>query len=639
MLTFSEIALSFKNQVTDEKANAKVWEYLIKRGINRQTAEAAGLHIMPAIELIAAARRSPNIKGADNRMAVVFPHWRLGQSEPIEWWSSRLVESADKPAVRLVASFGDYIDPTAPVGHRHKPGKMFCPPNEPPHAYLVPDAILPWNTLKREDRVYIHESCIKALNSAVLGFHSVGLNGVQGWRSRKHDIALVEELRDLPWKALHLQPVIVFDSNTIDNWQVQEARTALAAKLYEVTGRHAVGLTPPKYEGEDQGFDDFRVRVGDEAAYKFLDEGPFEDIEISELQRMMIELSSQVCVVRELGRIADQATGDLMSRQVFTDVNYAHYVAEIEDGDDARNVNVPKLWLANPRRVEAQSLEYSPGMGRLVPSKYGIPNLNLWHGMGCEPEPGDVEPWLELLVNNIHDEDLRQWIIAWFAYPLQNPGSKLNSYLLIFGPSGMGKDRFIKPFHSIYGKNSVTIGKDTIKSSFTSLYSMRQFVQIDELARAKGDEDTVSQKVKALTTQEMVVVNRKGQPEYEIRNHANLVITSNYVDCIKLDQDDRRACVLKWMNSLDRRGDQRYWMAYSKWADTVGPGALYAWLLEKDISWFDPTAWAMATPWKEIVKEAAMAPGVSVGYDPSGTLFADLSCFRSYGYANLSHYG
>jgi len=44
-----------------------------------------------------------------------------------------------------------------------------------------------------------------------------------------------------------------------------------------------------------------------------------------------------------------------------------------------------------------------------------------------------------LLTNNVKDEFLRQWIIAWCAYPLQNVGAKMNSYLLVFGPSERGR--------------------------------------------------------------------------------------------------------------------------------------------------------------------------------------------------------
>ena len=600
MLTFPEISLSFKNSREEKQLPgiARVWDYLSRRGISRATADACGLHIMPAVELIAAARRSPNVNQVDNRAAVVFPHFRYGDRDSVlEWWSARLVPLTDK-SVRLATSFGDYVDPAK----ARAPGKMFCPPNEPPRAYLPP--VYDWAKLRDGETVYIHESCIKAVNGARLGKASVGLNGVWGWSSRKHSIALVQELRDLPWKAKKLQPVIVFDSNAEDNWHVQEAENQLAAKLMEITGRQAVALRVPKTaQGEDQGFDDYAMVVGDAAALSFLeDESLRRAIDISEYNRMMVQLNTEVCVVRELGRIADQATGDLMTRATFTDVNYAHFVYT---GEDDRQINVPRLWLSSNSRVEVQSLEYSPGAGRVVNG-----NLNMWRGMGGEPEPGDVEPWLELLTNNVKDEELRQWIIAWCAYPLQNLGKKMSAYILVFGPSGTGKNLFFKPFHSIYGGNAVILDTDAMKSQFTSFYAQRQFVHADELVRARGEEDAVSQRVKAMVTQEKIKVNKKGQPEYDVENHLNLVITSNYWDCIKLDADDRRACVIRWgPGEVDRRGDQAYWQRYVRWVESGwGPAALYHYLLNLDISWFDPSAWAPHTVWKQEVKVATMSP-------------------------------
>jgi putative DNA primase/helicase len=227
--------------------------------------------------------------------------------------------------------------------------------------------------------------------------------------------------------------------------------------------------------------------------------------------------------------------------------------------------------------------------------------------MGTVPDPtGGVDPWLELLTNNVQDEELRQWIIAWCAYPLQNLGAKASTYLLLFGPSGTGKNLFFKPLHRIYGENAVIIDTDALKSSFTSLYSHRQFVHADELVRARGEEDLVSQRVKALVTQETLKVNRKGQPEYTIENHVNLAITSNYWDCIKLDADDRRACVVRWTGAFDRRGDQPYWADYVRWADGWGAAALHDYLMAVDLRGFDPTAWAPHTEWKAAVQDATL---------------------------------
>lgn len=610
MLTFKEIGVTLRNSRTEKQLPGigRVWDYLAQRGITRETADQLGLFIVPAMDLIAAARRTPNIM-PDSRAAIVFPHFSVADGEALDWWSSRLVDIAEATP-KLVASFGDLVDPTKV----RKMGKVFCPPNEAPRGYLPVGVGPDWGSIPAKSRVYIHESCIKAINGALLGKYSVGLNGVWGWASSKNEIALVQELRDLPWKARELEPVIVFDAGARTNWQIQAAESRLAAKLFAITGRMAKSLRVPCPIGEDgidQGFDDFRVKTGDAKALAFL-ESDGENIDVSELELQLLKLNSEVCVVRSIGRIAEQATGNLMSRATFTEVNYAHYTAEIPHGDgDTRVVKVPPIWLGDTRRVEVDKLDYIPGEDRICGR-----SLNLWRGMGLEPEPGDAGPWLELITNNVGDEWLRNWLISWFAWPLQHPGEKLNSFPLIFGPSGVGKGLLLAPFRRIYGTNAITIANQNIKSDFNSVYSNKQLIHIDELPRLRGmagDESggLVMQKIKMLTTDDKMVVNEKGQPEYSVHNCANLAITSNYHDCIKLDLDDRRSCVLKWepqSAELDHRGDQPHWIKYVEWMDGAGSAALYDFLLGWDCSGFDPKAWAPSTPWKMDVTESSMDP-------------------------------
>lgn len=569
MLTFLELSSEegIKSEIQSLGFPA-VLKYLRDRGIGESLIDDLGLYITPASDLM---RRSRGTQGySDERLAVVFPHFNTS-GDYISWWSARLVDTQLRP---VVASFANLVP--------HKRGKMFCPPQEPPHAYLPP--ILDWRKLQKGDRVYIHESCIKAINGARLGYWSVGLNGVWGWGSRKHNLSLVQELRDLPWRALDLQPVIVFDSNAEDNWDVQAAIAQLAAKLLEITGRHARHILLPRGDGEVHwGFDDFAVARGDDAARAFLDqEGAL--VEVSGIQLLRVKLNSEVCVVRSLGKIAEQETGTLMSRGTFCDVNFAHYIAEVED----RWVNVPKLWLTDERRSEVEGLTYAPGGERFHDG-----DLNIWRGMPVEPMEGDASMWLSVLEHGIPDKNLREWFIKWMAYPLQNLGQKMHSFVHSWGPPGSGKQAVLYPLMRIYGDdNSIIIGRENIVSSFNSIYSGKQFVNIDEIHKQggrsdSGEDDKVNNLIKKLVTWPKIVVNMKGTPEYTLPNCVNLVTTSNYPDSIRLDDDDRRCAVIRF----GTRGDnlpKKFWADYHDWVDGDGAAIVYGWLLKADLTGFNP---------------------------------------------------
>lgn len=581
MLRFADINLQFENAHGGLTPGIdQVYGYLAKRGVSKEDIDQLGLHIVTARELIAAARGT-NARQDDPRLAVVFPHFDPS-GRPIDWWSARLVDAG----LKVVSGFAAMTET--------KWGKMFCPPQEPPHAYLPPT--LDWTKLSRGDKVYVHESCIKAINGARLGYWSVGLNGVWGWGSKKHEIMLVDELRALPWKALQLQPVIVFDSNAADNWDVQSAIVALSGRLYEITGQQARHiLLPPSPDGTHWGFDDFCVHWGEEVAKRYLD-GEGVLVETDEFQRMRVELNSRVCVVSSLSRIAEQDTGVLMNYGAFVNLNYATYITQIEDTE----VNVAKSWIKWDRRSEVAELVYAPGQPRVVPGRF----LNLWRGMGADPARGDVGPWLRLMEHCVEGEGLRKWMIQWFAYPLQNLGAKMTTFLHLYGPPGTGKNALLAPIVRIYGNNAVVIGKDQIASSFNSAYATRQFVNIDEI---HGGNDAnalaITNRVKMLTTSPKIVVNRKGEPEYEVANHINLVTTSNYSDSIKLDEGDRRACVVLF-GRRDNMLGASVWDEYWRWVDNGGAEALYRYLLEVDMTGFDPNAAAPLTEWKEMVTDA-----------------------------------
>jgi hypothetical protein len=596
--------------------------YLKDRGISITLAAELGLKILRAQDLMEAARGTTS-SYPDDRYAIVFPHHSPLGFE-IEWWSARLVPRTVDPrsgmrGPRLVHSFQEAVDPDAPTSHV-KLGKMFCPPNTPPAAYLPHAPSLPaWDAIPRGSRVFFHESVIKAINGARLGHYSVGLNGVWGWSSRKHAIALLPEIRDIPWKALDLEPVILFDTNINTSFQVEEAAKRLAAKLLEITGRTAHILrmhsTPDLFGGMDYGFDDYAVAVGDGAARAFLDtpRDDLEEIDISEVELMKFALNSKVAIVRSMSRVADIESGALMTAGAFTELVYAHYQAQVALPDgNTKDVNVAKLWLKDERKLQVEDLMYSPGEPTIHVDSKGKSHLNTWRGMGVDPVQGHVDQWLELLSSNLADLELQEWVLDWLAWPLRHPGAKMNTLLLIFGPSGTGKDLFLRPMHTIYGNNAVKVSNDELKSTFTSLYAARQFIHADELKRTPSASDSVNQKIKGMVTNQMMTVNRKGDPEYKIKNVANLAITSNYYDCIKLDEDDRRAAIIRWSpvtESLDRRGMQDYWRPLAKWLESdAGAAAIYAYLLDRNLTGFDPAAWAPSTIWKEQVIDAARNP-------------------------------
>lgn len=591
-MDYNELELAWPRSVAKTTPGLnQVYAYLAKRGITPQYTQELGFKIVPAHGLVTAAmgtrleKVNPGFR--ENRLAIVIPHLHS------QWWCARLVDVDVVP----LAGWEKMVEGTS------KRAKMFAPPGVSPDAWLAPT--LDWDSgLQKGARIHIHESAIKAANGARLGYWSIGLNGVWGWSNKKSGRGMPPAMQGLPWRKLELVPVIVFDSNYETNFQVKAAAEKLAERLMSLTGRKAeIMSTPRGVDGRHRGFDDFCVEEGDKRAVEWLEVGGVA-ADLDPLRLAMMEINDKVCIVESMSRIAELETGTLMSRYEFCDVNYARL--KVYNVITEKFEGVAKAWMGWEWQTRVRALAYTPGAERITEAG----DLNLWRGWGCAPVGGNVKPWLELLADCIPDKDHQRRIIQWFAYPLQVPGGKLTTALLLYGPPGSGKDALLMPIKALYGgDNAVEISSPQLKSSFNSIYASRQFVHANELQRSFDSQDVVNQVLKLLITSEFQTVNRKGQPEYTVRNVCNVAITSNYADCVKMDEDDRRLYIHEWKGRHVGPEHQGYWDKYFTWSQSqTGPAALHAYLLGVDLTGFNPAERAAETEAKEFMREALRSP-------------------------------
>lgn len=553
-------------------------EYLLKRGINPLTTKLCNIVFKGPGELT-------NFIGGNGRCGIVFPYYDT-QGNHMLYETVRWIDKKVQNTFQI-------------IGGRNAL-KLSAPANKVPKPYFPP--INDWEHVEKGTRVYFHESVVKAINGALLGKLSVGLNGVYGFASNKKNVPLLQEIEQLPWRTLQLQPVIVFDSNWRNNTQVMLAINRLAGALVHRIPDIAppIHLQLPPNGDTDWGFDDARAALGDDWAREYLD-SPGVGVDASPLNAARVEINSEVVFVHEVSRIVHMEEGHFYNSNQFTRAAYANRIVFTEDH---RPVSVADAWLKWDHRNEVHRLVYEPGKERM-----SVPHwFNTWRGMGCEPKEGDVTPFLAALENNIADVDMRRWFCKWLAYPLQHLGSKVLTNVVLVGPPGTGKSWLCELMGRIYGAdNYVEIGREQLESSFNSIYNMRQFININEVTRSSSREKSLAgnNKLKQLTTSPTLVVNRKGEPEWVCQNHVNIIITTNYSDGLFLDEQDRRSAVLEWKPAEDHTHDKVYWEKMYKWRDGDGPAALYGWLLSLDLTGFDASGWAPGTQAKRDMIESA----------------------------------
>lgn len=211
---------------------------------------------------------------------------------------------------------------------------------------------------------------------------------------------------------------------------------------------------------------------------------------------------------------------------------------------------------------------------------------NLWGGWPTTPKSGSCERLLELLQYMCSADDnpgaLYRWALNWFAYPIQHPGAKMRTTLVIHGPQGTGKNLFCECVMAIYGRYGRIIDQSAIEDKFNDCFSRKLFMIADEVV-ARSDLYHVKNKIKGLVTGEWIRINPKNVSAYEERNHVNIVFLSNEAVPSVLEQDDRRHAVIWTPQKLSPT-------FYAEVAEEVrngGIAALHDYLLTVDLGDFN----------------------------------------------------
>lgn len=119
--------------------------------------------------------------------------------------------------------------------------------------------------------------------------------------------------------------------------------------------------------------------------------------------------------------------------------------------------------MRSPKRREHIDLDFVPGGPQIVNN-----HVNLWKAWGASPLPGDVTLWEQMLdyVFGAATPE-RKWAEKWFACPIQQPGIKLNTAMVIWSVrQGVGKSLLAETVGRLYAKHFKTISAMELHSQY-----------------------------------------------------------------------------------------------------------------------------------------------------------------------------
>lgn len=488
---------------------------------------------------------------------------------------------------------------------RGRPATNFAryaqPPGTPPALYVPPclDAKLAkaaWPELLADPKrnLIVTEGEKKAACAAARGFQTVAIGGVDAYRSRAKGWVLLPELEAIAWSGDEGgRPVyLVFDSDLRLKPQVANALVGLA---FELTRRGAVPriVYLPDLDGVPKtGLDDFLVAEGDAAFTDLLSQAePFSEA------GALWKMNEHYAVIRTADAVLSLDARQLHHPKTFLSITAAHERHAVTTQTamgvpKTKVVSTAKAWLEWPHRRTHKKLVYAPGEPEILADS----SFNLWRDTGPKPEPprrGELDAFDEL-VGRLFERapELREWFLSWVAYPLQHPGTKLDTAVLVHGTKqGTGKTMLGRLIGALYGPdNFAVVDSDQFFAAFNPWAVNRQFVLVDEVIA--GDKRRDADLLKLAVTRKEITVNVKYQPHYVVADVMNYFFTSNHPDALRLENDDRRFAVIEVASDI----------LPSAFADRVaallagrGPGALLHRFLHRDCAGFMPHAPAPQT--------------------------------------------
>jgi putative DNA primase/helicase len=261
-----------------------------------------------------------------------------------------------------------------------------------------------------------------------------------------------------------------------------------------------------------------------------------------------------------------------------------HCLVALGDMRDAcMSRELHRAWAEHPDRdiVRVREVGFDPaGLDPAV-------KCNLWGGWPTKPKAGSCDKLLELLRYMCSEEQdkeiLFNWALNWIAYPIQHPGTKMKTTMVLHGPQGTGKNLFFEALMSIYGQYGRVIDQTAIEDKFNDWASRKLFLIADEVV-ARSDLYHVKNKLKAFITGEWIRINPKNMQAYDEKNHVNVVFLSNEAVPVVLEEDDRRHAVI-W--TPQKLGPAFYAEVMAEMRNG-GIEALHDFLLHRDLGDFQP---------------------------------------------------
>lgn len=220
-----------------------------------------------------------------------------------------------------------------------------------------------------------------------------------------------------------------------------------------------------------------------------------------------------------------------------------------EAGAKGKNRGSARLLNSGAKLRRVVGLVYKPGNPNdLVVMDAGangkpIKCLNTYRPSDVPRVAGKPSAFLELLAFLYPEKDKREFLLNSMAFHAQFGNERLPLLHLLSGGQGIGKDILLGAYFHICGEhNRVEVSPEMLASGFNE-WLINRNIYLPEMKVSRKDYSKLKGWINSDTL--IVSINPKGQKAYQMRLAPAFWASTNDVDAIGIDADDRRVVVLR----------------------------------------------------------------------------------------------
>jgi Domain of unknown function (DUF3854)/Family of unknown function (DUF5906) len=406
------------------------------------------------------------------------------------------------------------------------------------HLYITKDFVFkgnqPWSEIiKNPDiPIFITEGEFKTISLACIAkLPALGIPGVDSWKTKKNGVSVpLPELKQINFDKRRV--FIVYDTEQQKNNNVLRAQGDLGNYLSTLGAEVYIVKLPSIFNDKKTGVDDFLVARGAEEFIELVTpakKGELSNPNLISLKEesVLIKLNSEMAFVQEMKTYYLFTIKKFCSKSEATEYYANQYHTRVKiSNNKIERVPAFKYWSTHALRTELRRIAYCPG----EPPFPQRDVYNCWEPPDYEPEPGDVEPFKQLLYYLRTDNpDMDAELVNRLSWMLRYPGRKMQSMTILIGAPGVGKSLlFSVILRRLVGSSNFYELTDQTFERFNAGLERCVVAYSDEYGDLNVNKDIARRTaLKAFITSDTLAIERKGRDLTVEPVHFNICACTN----------------------------------------------------------------------------------------------------------------